>query len=72
MAAGMIHILKFDSETIPLDSLETYFKNLKEVLDKDDIVIAFPYGIDFLYNIPIDEVINMRNQLDEIINSRVF
>lgn len=70
--AGMIHILKFDPEIIPLDSLETYFKNLKEVLDKDDIVITFPYGIDFLYNIPIDEVINMRNQLNEIINSRVF
>ena len=69
---GMTHIIKFDPERTVLEELRATADQLREILPKDDMLIVLPYGVDLLMDVPVDELIVIRNHLNEIINSRSF
>ncbi len=66
----MFNILKFDINKIDVNTVYEIANDLKSVLDDGDTIIALPYGIDILLDVPIEEIISIRNSLNEIIESR--
>ena len=68
----MICILKYDPNKIDLDSVQESFNNLRKVLSEEDKIYAIPYGMDILMDTPIEEIIKLRNDLNEIINARTY
>lgn len=66
----MICILKYDPNTIDLNSVYESFNNLRKSLSDEDKIYAIPYGMDILIDAPIEEIIKIRDELNEIINAR--
>lgn len=66
-----VHLVKFDPETVEVAKVHEAVKQIKKMF-KQDLVIAYPYGLDLLLDIPVEEIIKMRNELNEIINERSF
>ena len=66
----MICILKYDLNQIDVNSVYEVFTSLRNSLSEEDKLYAIPYGIDILIDAPIEEIINIRNELNEIINAR--
>lgn len=66
----MFNIIKFDINKIDVNTVYEIANNLKSVLDDGDTIIVLPYGIDILLDVPIEEIISIRNSLNEIIKSR--
>ena len=68
----MICILKYDPNKIDLNSVYESFNNLRKNLSEGDKIYAIPYGMDILMDVPIEEIIKIRNELNEIINARTY
>jgi len=68
----MICILKYDPNKIDLNSVYESFNNLRKSLSEGDKIYAIPYGMDILMDVPIEEIIKIRNELNEIINARTY
>lgn len=68
----MICILKYDPNKIDLSSIYESFNNLRKALSEGDKLYAIPYGMDMLMDVPIEEIIKIRNDLNEIINARTY
>ena len=66
----MINILKIDTNRVEVEETYDLVKGLQEVLDEKDSIIVLPYGIDLLLDVPIEEVISVRDSLNRIIESR--
>lgn len=52
----MFHIIKFDMNQYDPIAIQDYCIQIKKILKNDDMVLALPYGIDFLYNCPKEEI----------------
>lgn len=68
----MIYILKYDPNKIDLNSVYESFNSLRKSLSEEDKMYAIPYGMDILMDVPIEEIIKIRNDLNEIINARTY
>lgn len=68
----MICILKYDPNKIDLSSIYENFNNLRKALSEEDKIYAIPYGMDILMDVPIEEIIKIRNELNEVINARTY
>ncbi len=66
----MINILKVDTNKIDTDTTYKVATQLRKVLNEEDVVLVLPYGIDVLLDVPIEEIISIRDNLNEIIKSR--
>jgi len=66
----MINILKVDTNKIDIDTTYKIATQLRKVLNEEDVVLVLPYGIDILLDVPIEEIISIRDNLNEIIKSR--
>jgi len=66
----MINILKVDTNKIDTDTTYKIATQLHKVLNEEDVVLVLPYGIDVLLDVPIEEIISIRDNLNEIIKSR--
>lgn len=66
----MINILKVDTNKIDIDTTYKIATQLRKVLNEEDVVLVLPYGIDVLLDVPIEEIISIRDNLNEIIKSR--
>ena len=68
----MIYILKYDPNKIALEDVSESFVNLRKVLSEEDKIYAMLYGMDILMDVPIEEIIKIRNELNEVINARTY
>ena len=50
-----------------LDEVEQIFNHLKEIIPEDMEIIALPNDCKFYEDFPLDALIHLRNQLNEII-----
>ena len=66
----MFNILKVDTNKIELNEAYDIALELRKVLGKDDAVLVLPYGIDILLDVPIEEIISIRDTLNSVIESR--
>ena len=62
----MIHIIKYDTKKYPPEEIYQIVCDLQNKYLEDN-VIGIPYGIDFLYDVPIEELKSFRNTIDKII-----
>lgn len=66
----MINILKVDTNKVDIDTACRAAEQLRKVLNEEDVILVLPYGIDILLDVPIEEIISIRDNLDKIIKSR--
>lgn len=66
----MINILKVDTNKVDIDTACRAAAQLHKALNEEDVVLVLPYSIDVLLDVPIEEIISIRDNLNEIIKSR--
>ena len=65
----MFHILKFDLKKYSPEDIQQRFKQIAEILPEGDRLIALPYGIDWIYDYPIDAIKSLHDYIEEYINN---
>lgn len=68
----MIHIIKYDPYKISVESIKNSYDILRQYLPENDELFCVPYGMDILMDVPIEAIIKLRNDLNEIINARTY
>lgn len=66
----MIHMIKFDRNEIDIDSMRDIFLKFKENLPEGDLIICLPYGIDWIYDYPIEELKSIHKHIGEYIKEQ--
>ena len=61
----MFHIIKFDRNEYHPDEISNLTEGLQNILPKNDKVLILPYGIDFLIDIPKEELIFIRDTINK-------
>ena len=67
----MIHIVKYDINRVKLENVFSEYKKITELFP-DDKFIVLPYGIDILFDVPLEQLIETRNLLNSIIDKRSY
>lgn len=65
-----VHLLRFDLNKYSPEDITKVFDNIKSILTEEDILIGLPYGFNLDLDIPVEGLIEIRNQLNEIIDER--
>ena len=65
----MVNILYFDPFSTIVEDIAEIYDQLQKVLP-EDTVIALPYGMSLMMNIPMEELINIRDLIDALIKMK--
>lgn len=66
----MINILNYDIDKYDIDEIKTMYDKIKEILPKEDILIAMPKNCNLYLDVPIETLYYYRQMFDDIIEER--
>lgn len=63
----MVNIFYFDLEKYDIMEARNMFQNIKELMPKDEIILALPTGTYFHENVDLSYLLFLRQQIDDMI-----